>query len=163
MEYVGLVYSDEKYIGVTFPQAPGCSTFGETYEEMLAMAQEALEGWLESWLVTGDVPPEPKPVSVRRGQRAIVVQVPAELAAAIAIRRARNAAGLTQARLAKLAGMTQPNIARMESGRANPSIANVAKVFHAMGSVMEISSRKRRETPHGPHAMAAGARAHARR
>lgn len=31
---------------VSFPDCPGCLTFGETYDEAIAMGKEALDGWL---------------------------------------------------------------------------------------------------------------------
>lgn len=143
MEYVGIVSRDEKYVGVVFPQAPGCSTFGETYEEMVAMAQDALEGWLESWLVTGDVPPEPKPVTLRKGQQSVVVRVSPRLATAIAIRRARRAANLTQKDLARRLKIAQSGVAKLEQRNSNPSIDTLARVFEATGNVFDISARKR--------------------
>jgi predicted RNase H-like HicB family nuclease len=42
-----LTRDDEHWL-VEFPDCPGCLTFGESEEEALAMAKEALEGWLES-------------------------------------------------------------------------------------------------------------------
>lgn len=41
---------------VTFPLLPGCVTCGETFEEAKAMAQEALELWLECAPEDGDIP-----------------------------------------------------------------------------------------------------------
>lgn len=147
MEYVGIVEREKKYFCVSFPQAPGCATFGESHAEMVAMAQEALEGWLESWLVTGDVPPEPKPMQIRKNQHAIIVRVPAKLATAIAIRRARDIAGITQADLAKRLKTTQPRIAKLESGGANPSVETLADVLGAMGNVFELSVKKQSAQP----------------
>jgi antitoxin HicB len=47
---------------VFVPALPGCVTQGETYEEAVAMAQEAIEGWLEALAKVGEPPPvEPQP------------------------------------------------------------------------------------------------------
>ena len=45
---------------VTVPALPGCVTQGETYEEALAMAKDAIEGWLETMAELGKpLPKEP--------------------------------------------------------------------------------------------------------
>lgn len=41
------------------PELPGCVTAGETVEEALRMLRDAMEGWLESALESGDAIPEP--------------------------------------------------------------------------------------------------------
>lgn len=38
---------------VTVPALPGCVTQGETYEEAVAMAQDAIEGFLEALAKAG--------------------------------------------------------------------------------------------------------------
>jgi predicted RNase H-like HicB family nuclease len=42
------------------PELPGCMTHGNTYEEALAMAQEAIQGWIELAREVGDPVPEAK-------------------------------------------------------------------------------------------------------
>ena len=45
---------------VTVPALPGCVTWGEDYEHALAMAQEAVEGYLEILAEEGKpIPEEP--------------------------------------------------------------------------------------------------------
>jgi antitoxin HicB len=40
-----------------FAALPGCVTFGETFEEAISMAKEAIEGYVETLIVLGkDVP-----------------------------------------------------------------------------------------------------------
>jgi predicted RNase H-like HicB family nuclease len=55
---------------IDFPDCPGCQTFGDTREEALAMAAEALEGWLQTHLEHGEFPPRP------RAQRGVAINVP---------------------------------------------------------------------------------------
>lgn len=47
---------------VTVPALPGCVTQGETYQEAIAMAQEAIEGFVEALVKAGEpIPLEPEP------------------------------------------------------------------------------------------------------
>ncbi len=50
---------------VNVPELPGCITEGETVEEALLMAKEAIEGHIETLALTGrDVPVERSPILV---------------------------------------------------------------------------------------------------
>ena len=42
------------------PELPGCMTHGATREEALAMAEDAIQGWLAVAREFGDAVPEPK-------------------------------------------------------------------------------------------------------
>jgi uncharacterized protein len=60
------------------------------------------------------------------------------------IKRARQAAGLTQAELAKRARMKQPEIARLESGGANPRLSTLKRVVAATGHSLRVELDSRR-------------------
>jgi predicted RNase H-like HicB family nuclease len=45
---------------VTVPELPGCRTHGETYEEAVAQAKDAIEGWLDVADQDGMAPPPPR-------------------------------------------------------------------------------------------------------
>lgn len=49
---------------VSVPSLPGCQTQGETFEEALAMAKDAIEGYLGVLKDTGEEIPKEKPSSV---------------------------------------------------------------------------------------------------
>ena len=51
---------------------------------------------------------------------------------------ARKRAGLTQRELAEQAGTTQSSIARWESGRSEPSFANVIRLLRLCGFVLDV-------------------------
>ncbi len=51
---------DEGYIAVA-PELPGCSAWGETYEEALAEIQVSIRGHLRVLEETGRPIPEPRP------------------------------------------------------------------------------------------------------
>lgn len=44
--YPAIFYKDGKYIGVRFPDLPGCITFGDDEQNAMDMAKEALGGYL---------------------------------------------------------------------------------------------------------------------
>lgn len=47
--------------GVAVPDLPGCHSAGDTFEEAMANAKEAIEGWLEVAVDYGDRFPRPPP------------------------------------------------------------------------------------------------------
>ena len=68
--------ADEGGYDVFVPALPGCVTQGDTYEEAVAMAQEAIEGFVEALALVGEpVPTEPQPEQPTTV--ALRVQVPA--------------------------------------------------------------------------------------
>lgn len=54
------------------------------------------------------------------------------------IEEARKRAGLTQRELAERAGTTQSSVARWESGRSEPSFANVVRLIRLCGFVLDV-------------------------
>lgn len=61
-----------------------------------------------------------------------------EFAVINAIIEARKKKGITQDVLARKIGTKQSVISRLESGRANPSVAFLKKLAHALNSHLEI-------------------------
>jgi predicted RNase H-like HicB family nuclease len=56
-----LYWSDiDQAVIAEVPELPGCKTHGDTYEEALAMAQEAMQGWIEVARELGRPVPQPK-------------------------------------------------------------------------------------------------------
>jgi transcriptional regulator with XRE-family HTH domain len=66
-----------------------------------------------------------------------------EFALASAVIDVRNRAGLTQEELARKMGTTQPVVARLESGRARPSMRTLDRLAEATGSRLLISFEPR--------------------
>lgn len=61
-----------------------------------------------------------------------------EFALINAVLKARKEKGLTQSQLAAQIGSKQSVISRLESGKANPSIAFLKKLAHILRSQLEI-------------------------
>ncbi len=135
MYYVAKLTREEKHWLVEFPDCPGCQTFGDSKEEALEMAADALAGWLASTLKHGELPPVPK----ARARRAMVaVPVPAPLAAIAMIRRRRAQLGLTQKQLADRLGVSQQQVAKLEDPDTNSSLGSIEKIMHALGVRLEF-------------------------
>jgi predicted RNase H-like HicB family nuclease len=59
--YIALVHKDEgTSYGVSFPDVPGCISAGDTFEEAVAFAAEALAGHFAAMRADGDAIPAPR-------------------------------------------------------------------------------------------------------
>ena len=66
--YVALVHKDDgTSYGVSFPDVPGCISAGDTLDEALANAAEALAGHLALMRADGDKLPKPRGLSAIKG------------------------------------------------------------------------------------------------
>lgn len=139
MQYPAIVTSKSGVFLIEFPDCPGCQTFAREKAEIDARAGDALEGWLEVNLEDGEAPPQPS--ARRRGVRGGVVRsipVSSQLAAAIEIRWARQAANLSQSELGKRIGVSQQAIAKLERGGGNVSLDTLDKVARGLGRGVEL-------------------------
>ena len=65
MKYPIVIHKDPgSSYGVAVPDLPGCFSGGETLDEVMAAACEAIEGHVESIMMDGDPIPERKPMEV---------------------------------------------------------------------------------------------------
>lgn len=129
MRYAATLTKEGKHLLIDFPDCPGCSTFVKLGENPLPVAAEALEGWLESRLASGDAPERPK---TRVSSKGVGVDIPLRLAFKLLVRWARHEAGLSQAALAKKAGVTQQAIAKIEHPDSNPTLETLDKIATAL-------------------------------
>ena len=90
--YIALVHKDEgTSYGVSFPDVPGCISAGDTFEEAVANAAEALAGHFAAMRADGETVPPPRsfdqlkrdPAFAEDAEGAIVTMVmPREMAPA---------------------------------------------------------------------------------
>jgi len=128
--YPAIVTPDDGAFVVTFPDAPGCVTQVDTVEQLMPMATEALAGWLDATLDSGDSVPEPRAAKRAPGaSRGILVPVvPTAIALRILLRRERAEEGLTQAELAQRLGMSAHSVQKLERSGANPTLETLDRV-----------------------------------
>jgi predicted RNase H-like HicB family nuclease/DNA-binding XRE family transcriptional regulator len=132
MEYRARLTKEGSNWLVEFPDCPGCQTFGASKGEALRMGQDAVEGWLESHLSSGQIPPHPK------AKRGTPIAIGPTLAVVLQLRWARADQGLTQAAVAKRAGVTQQAIAKLEHPDGNPTLSTLEKVAVALGLRLDV-------------------------
>lgn len=139
MHYEAIVSRDGDEYLVEFPDCVGCQTFAEKADDVAAMAQEALEGWLETSLAERRVPPAPTKHKAPLGASVLRVPVNPVLSAALQVRWIRHERKLSQGDLAQMVGVTQQAIAKLEDPDANPTLATLRKVANALGMQVSLS------------------------
>jgi transcriptional regulator with XRE-family HTH domain/predicted RNase H-like HicB family nuclease len=138
MHYVAYIRHERGRILAEFPDCPGCQTFAEREDDVVDMARDALEGWLEANLVDGQIPPRPRAHYGAPDGALARIPVRAGLAAALNIRWARHDAGLSQKALGELARVSQQQIAKLENPDENPSLETLDKVGRALGLQVSV-------------------------
>ena len=119
---------------VTFPDIPEAITQGETEEEALKMAQEALETALEFYFE--DKRPVPTPSKVRRGQA--VIELPASLSAKILLLNEMLAQNVRPAELARRLDTTPQEVNRLTNLRHTTRIDGIDAALRALGKSLEL-------------------------
>jgi predicted RNase H-like HicB family nuclease/DNA-binding XRE family transcriptional regulator len=142
MHYLAVLKREGVNTLVSFPDCPGCQTFGRTRGQALSNAREALEGWLEAHLITGDAPPEPQRGAKRTSRSAALVSISPILSVRLQLRWARQSLGLTQATLAKRVGVTRQQIALLEAPDSNVTLRTLERVASAMNLTLEVELRR---------------------
>jgi predicted RNase H-like HicB family nuclease len=76
--FPAVFFTDDKYIGVRFPDLPGCNTFGESLDDALCMARDALGGHLLCIEDSNEPIPEPTPftsIKTKPGETVVLIEV----------------------------------------------------------------------------------------
>jgi antitoxin HicB len=134
MLYAAKITKQEGSWIVEFPDKPNINTYGESLKEALAMAEEALNGAIESELSQGFPLVEARTEVKGTGMHAIAIDPQLE----VSYRLFEARRGLTQGKVAKAAGITQQAYQKLESPRANPTVRTLSKVAKAIGKRVEI-------------------------
>lgn len=128
--------SDRAYT-VTFPDLPGCVTFGDTLDGAKRMAAEALSGYLASIFERNVRMPKP---SKPKGKSAYLIRPETPVLAALSLRVLREELRLSQTEAAKRLGITYQAYQRLENPRsANPTLRTLEKVAKALGKRLVLT------------------------
>ena len=119
---------------VTFRDIPEAITQGETVEESLAMAAEALESAMDFYFE--DKRAVPMPSRAKRGQH--VVALPVSVSAKVLLLNEMIRQGVRPAELARRLGTTPQEVNRLTNIRHRSKIDGIAGALKALGKTLEI-------------------------
>jgi antitoxin HicB len=127
----------EKGVGgfvVTFRDIPEAITQGETIEEALAMAAEALESAMDFYFEDKRAVPMPSPAKRRQH----VVELPISLSAKVLLLNEMIHQHVRPAELARRLGTTPQAVNRLTNLRHASKIDGIAGAMKALGKTLEI-------------------------
>jgi antitoxin HicB len=134
---VKLTRDDDGTVLVTAPDLPEVATFGETVEDALSRASDAIATALQGRIT--DRREIPAPSAVRRRQR--LVALPAIVAAKLALYRAMMDTGTRKSDLARKLGVHAPQVDRLLDLDHNSRIDQLEDAARAIGREMHIELR----------------------
>ena len=135
MEYIAKIAKEEDGFTVEFPDIPGCYTCGDSLEEALTMAEDALYAVLYAKLEDKDPLPE-STLAEDKKNGLYAIQVRGRLALAYTIFEARR--GKTAASLCQKMGITRQAYQKIEDPNAGITFATLEKLAAALGKKLEI-------------------------
>jgi antitoxin HicB len=119
--------ADKCYL-VTFPDLPGCLTYGETIHEARNNAREALSGYLESIDLRKIEIPKP---SRLKGRNVEYISPEKRISFAIWLKIKRGEKGYTQKDMARLLNINFQSYQKYENPKkTNPTLKTIEKVEH---------------------------------
>lgn len=139
MEYrVHIEKDDNGAYLVTAPDLPEVVTFGDTVEDALAHAVDAIETAIVGRMSDRD--DIPSPTKARRGER--LVALPTLSASKIALYTAMRASKVTQAELARRLGWHPPQVARLLDLRHASKHDQLDQAFAKLGKRLDVRVRE---------------------
>jgi len=122
---------------VVFPNLEGCVTYGESLSEAIAMATEALNGYLESLDSRSLSVPAPNMLEYTDMH---YIPVETRIAFAIRLKQEREKRGMSQQEMAKRMTMDWKQYQRIENPRkTNPTLATIDRIQQAFGEPLFLN------------------------
>jgi antitoxin HicB len=134
MQYPVKILREADGCTVTFPDIPEAVTCGDTEEEALRHAVDALETALDFYFDHGR--PVPMPSAPKRGQR--LVDLPASISAKVLLFNELVEQKVRPADLAKRLSIPRQHVNRLLDPRHATKIDNIAAALKALGKNLEI-------------------------
>ena len=119
---------------VTFPDFPEAATDGETMEESLHNAADALEEAIAGRINRGDTVPRPGPVKTRQRR----VPVPAQIAVKAALYMAVKDAGIKNTELARRLGADEKEVRRLLDPHHRSKLPRLEAALEVLGRKLVI-------------------------
>lgn len=137
MYYYALIEKEEGNFIVSFPQFEQINTYGETIEEAIYNAEEALNGCIESDFERGFEIPEIKEIT---GKNLYKISIRPHIEIALQLRKIRDKK--SQIELAKELGISYQAYQRLENPRrCNPTVKTLEKIAKVCNKDLEILIR----------------------
>lgn len=128
MSYTAHIKKEVDGYTVTFPDLDGCFSEGDTREQAIYTAKEALDGYLAASCDRELAIPE---ATTHTGPDYVSIPVDSKIAIPIMLRRLRKTHHWTQSHVAKLLDVSQQAYAKLETaGKANPTIETLERLSH---------------------------------
>ncbi len=121
---------------VEFPDVPEAITGGQTREEALQNAEDALAVALLGRVEASEELPEP----TVKGEGLLAVAVPAAVAAKLALIQLWRESGMSKSALARQLGIDEKAVRRLLDPDHNSSLARLDKAIQALGGRLIIST-----------------------
>jgi antitoxin HicB len=134
MAYPVELTPDGKFLMVTFPDIPEANSQGDSVEDALKMAADALETALDFYFDAGR--PVPAPSKPKRGQH--TVELRASVAAKVLLLNEMSSQKVRPSELARRLHVTRQEVTRLIDWRHTSKIDGVALALKALGKTMEI-------------------------
>lgn len=125
---------DGKFLMVTFPDVPEAASQGDSVEDALEMAADALETALDFYFDAGR--PVPAPSKPKRGQA--VVELPPSVTAKVLLLNEMLRQKVRPAELARRIGTTPQEVNRLTNIRHTTRIDRVDTALRALGKRLII-------------------------
>lgn len=142
LKYAARIDKDDDGYNVSFIDFDNIFTCGDTWQEAVENAQEALELMLEHFLETGEHIPE----STSADDSCVMIPVGIDVAAPILLKRFREQAGKTQKDVANAMGVQYQQYQRLEKPGTNITLKTLRKATSAVGGIASITFLKQSNT-----------------
>lgn len=136
MRYPIKIRRDGRYFLVTFPDIPEAITQGETKEEAVEAARDALETALDFYFDEKRIVPAPS--RLKRGQ--LFVELPISLTAKVLLLNEMLRQKVRPAELARRLHTTPQEINRLTNIRHASKIDGIASAMKALGKILHVSA-----------------------
>ena len=134
MRYPVAFEHDETGWAVLFPDIPEAMTGGETREEALSLAQDAMVTAFDFYF------DDRREIPVPSGSGEEFVEVPASVAAKVLLLNALVQQGVSNAELARLIGTRPQEVTRIVSLAHSTKIDTIQAALKALGKRLEIAA-----------------------